>query len=202
MTKGIAKQAGGVAAAVTFSVILLPVLLMAQGPDSNGESAVVIGHLAMPGPSANQMFLQRQVGKRLLYFDQGDKQGVAVIDITSPDHPRVVGHVAWPGHTANGQVENVGSGLAISERPDDGTLGHAPASQRVNVLDVTDLQHPQVLQTFSGVTSILSDVARNLIFIANSEGLWIVQHRIGQAAYAMRHPCTSEAAEMPEANCY
>jgi len=203
MTKEIArKQAAKVVGAVALSVTLLAAPLMAQGPDSNGQSAVIIAHLAMPGPAANQMLLQRQGGKRLLYFDQGAKQGVAVIDVTNPSHPGLLNHVAWPGRTADGQVQIMGSELAISERPEGTTLGRPPASQRVNVLDVTDLQHPQVLQTFSGVTSILPDVARNLIFIANGDGLWIVQHRVGQGAYAMRHPCTSEAAEMPEANCY
>jgi len=203
MTNGIARrQAASVVAGVALSVVLLAVPLMAQGRDPNGQSAVIIAHLVLPGPAANQMLLQRQGGKRLLYVDQGAKQGVAVVDVTNPSHPGVVNHAAWPGRTADGQLQIVGSELAISERPETTTLSHSPASQRVNVLDVTDLQHPQVLQAFSWVTSILPDAARNLIFIANGEGLWIVQHRIEQGAYAMRHPCTSEAAETPEANCY
>jgi hypothetical protein len=74
--------------------------------------------------------------------------------------------------------------------------------QTVNVLDLTDPAHPQVLQTFFGVTSTLPDTARNLIFIANADGLWIVRHREGQSAYAMRHQCTSEAALDPEPDCY
>jgi hypothetical protein len=59
-----------------------------------------------------------------------------------------------------------------------------------------------VLETFDGATSILPDTARNLIFIANAQGLWIVRNRVGQSAYAMRHQCTSEAAINPEPDCY
>jgi hypothetical protein len=72
----------------------------------------------------------------------------------------------------------------------------------VNILDMTDPAHPQVLETFDGATSILPDTARNLIFIANAQGLWIVRNRVGQSAYAMRHQCTSEAAINPEPDCY
>jgi hypothetical protein len=200
--KSSVRHAAGTVAAIAFCAALLCAPLAAQGPDSNGQSAVVIAHLAMPGPAADQMLLQRQSGKWLLYFDQGDKQGVAVINVTAPNHPKVVSYAAWPGRTANGQLESAGSGLAISERPEAAMLGRRPATERVNVLDITDPQHPQVLQRFSGVTSVLPDAARNLIFIANGDGLWIVQHRIGQGAYAMRHLCTSEAALTPNPDCY
>lgn len=203
MTKEIGrKQAVGVVAAIALSVAMLTVPVAAQGPDSNGESAVVVAHLAMPGPAANQMLLQRQGGQWLLYFDQGVKEGVAVVDVTTPNHPRVVEHAAWPGRTAEGQIQTAGNGLAISERPEGATVGQRPAAQRVNILDITDPQHPQVLQKFSGVTSVLADAEGNLIFIANGEGLWVVRHRTRQGAYARRHPCTSEAADMPEPDCY
>ena len=203
MVKGVTRnQVLGLVAAVALSVALLTVPLAAQGPDSNGQSAVIVAHLDMPAPAANQMLLQRQGGKWLLYFDQGDQRGVAVVDVTNPNHPRVVDHVAWPGRTAEGQIQTAGSGLAISERPEGATAGRRPASQKVNILDITDPRHPQVLQTFSGVTSVLPDAPRNLIFIANGEGLWIVRHRMGQGAYAARHLCTSEAALTPAPDCY
>jgi len=196
------KQAAGAVAIVVLSVAMVTTPLAAQGPDSNGQSALVITHLLLPGPAATQMLLERQGAKLLLYVDQGEKQGVAVVDVTTPSRPNMVNRAAWPGRTADGQVQVVGSGLAISELSEGAMLGRRPASQTVNVLDITDPAHPQVLQTFSGVTSILPATARNLIFIANGEGLWIVRHRVGQGAYAMRHLCTSEAALTAEPDCY
>jgi len=190
-----------VLAILACSLALATTPLAAQSPDANGQSAVIIAHLPLPGPSASQMLLQRQNGKLALYVDQGDRQGVAVVDISSPGHPKVINRAVWPGRTADGQVQIIGSGLAISEQA-EGALSRRPASQTLNILDITDPQHPQVLQTFTGVTSVLPDASRNLIFIANGDGLWIVRHRVGEGAYALRHLCTSEAALTPEPDCY
>jgi len=139
-----------------------------------------------------------------LYVDQGRKQSVAVVDVTRPNRPSVVNHVAWPDRVADGEVQPLGSGMALSEAPETQTMasGTSRTPQTVSVLDLADPAHPQVLQTFSGVTSTLPDIARNLIFVANADGLWIVRNRVGQSAYAMRHRCTSEAALDPEPNCY
>ena len=190
-----------VLAILICSLALTTTPLLAQAPDSNGQSAVIIAHVPLSGPSATQMLLQKQGARLFLYADQGDKQGVAVVDVTNPGHPSVVDRATWPGRTADGQVQTIGSGLAISEQA-EGALSRRPVSQTLNILDITDPQHPQVLQTFSGVTSVLPDAGRNLIFIANGEGLWIVRHRVGQGAYALRHLCTSEAALTPEPDCY
>jgi len=196
------KQAAGAIAMVAFAVAMATTPMAGQGRDSNGDSAAVIAHLPLPGPSATQMLLERQNGKLRLYVEQA-KQGV-VVDVTSPGRPRVIGHVAWPGRTANGQLQLLGSRLALSELPEGRAVARGtPAAPRtVNILDTTDMEHPQVLQTFFGVTSVLPDVDRNLIFIANGEGLWIVRHGVGEKAYAMRHFCTSESAINPEPDCY
>ena len=205
MTKRTARsQAAAAIVALVFSLAIVAIPLAAQNPDSNGQSAVVVAHLPLSGHPATQMLLQRREDKQYLYVDQGDQQGVLVIDVTRPSHPSVVERTAWPARTAEGQVQPLGSGLAVSERPDGrvAAVSRRPARQTVNVLDMTDAAHPQVLQTFSGVTSMLPDTDRNLIFITNADGLWIVRHRVSQAAYAQRHLCTSESALNPEPDCY
>jgi hypothetical protein len=60
----------------------------------------------------------------------------------------------------------------------------------VRLLDLSDPSNPRTLQTFDGVTSILSDDRRDLIYITNSDGLWILHHRRDLA----RQICDSEAA--------
>jgi len=173
----------------------IPTAAQKVAPD--GRSAAVVAHLALPGPSVTQMLLQRQNGKLYLYADQGDRKNIAVVDVTRPNHPRVIGHVTWPSAMANANVEPLGSGLAMSEARESGNAPHD-----MNIMDLADPAHPRVLAAFSGVTSAVPNVERNLIFIANSDGLWIVRNRVGQAAYAANHRCTSEAALTPEPDCY
>lgn len=173
---------------------------MAQVPDSNGESARVVDHVPLPGAPATQMLLQNREGKMYLYIEQGDKGNVAVVDVTHPRDAAVVQHTNWP--IARGNIEPLGGGIALSESPEGQTRASSGRPQNVDILDVTNPAHPQVLKTFQGVTSVLPDTARNLIFIANPRGLWIVQHRVGQTAYAVRHECTSESAINPEPDCF
>jgi hypothetical protein len=53
----------------------------------------------------------------------------------------------------------------------------AHPTQSLTVLDLSDLANPRPLESFSGVTSVLADDTRNLIYITNSEGLWILRHK-------------------------
>lgn len=166
--------------------------------------AKVIAHLPLSG-GARQMFLQQEGRKQYLYVQQSSQQGVTVIDVTKPERPKVVNHVPLENLTM------LGSGLAISETlgnsPNvgtssetgkaEGTRGDGTAPESVRLLDVSDPAHPRTVRTFDGVTSILQDSARNLIYVANGDGVWIVSHQ----EVLRRHKCSSsdEISVMP--NC-
>jgi hypothetical protein len=168
-------------------------------PDVNGRSATVIAHLALPGPPASQMLLRSQNGKEYLYLDQG-KQEISVVDVSNPRQPKLINRAAWPQQVAAGQLQLIGSGLAISENPQNQPALKAP--ENINILDLTNPAQPQVLAHFSGVTSVLPDNARNLVFLANANGLWIVHQRVTQKEYAREHECTSAAETNPMPDCY
>jgi len=67
----------------------------------------------------------------------------------------------------------------------------------VNLIDMSDPKRPRTIQTFSGVTSVLPDDTRELIFIASNEGLTVLSHK---QPY-VRRSCTSEDAMMADAEC-
>jgi hypothetical protein len=191
-------------AVLAFCAAMATTSMAARGQDANGESATIAAHVPLPGPSATQMLLQRQEGKVYLYVEQGRNPNVAVVDVTNPSRPSLIQHVTWPSRLVDSQVQPLGAGLALAESPEGQVTSRGSSSrpQKVDIMDMTDPAHPQVLETIDRVTSILPDTARNLIFIANPQGLWIVRHRVGQRAYVMRHQCTSEAALNPEPDCY
>lgn len=47
----------------------------------------------------------------------------------------------------------------------------------VNAFDVNDPANPREFRNFSGVTSILTDQDRGLIYLTNRQGLWILKQR-------------------------
>ncbi len=166
----------------------------------------VIAHLALSGTSVQQMFLQQEDRKRYLYLQQPSQQGFTVVDVTKPAKPKMVSHLPEANLTM------VSSGLAIAENPNsgtgvgasratgsaEGTRGGGSVPESVRVLDVTDPAHPRTIQTFSGVTSVLADDARGLIYVANGEGIWILSHQ----RVLRRHECgSSDAISSAIPNC-
>jgi hypothetical protein len=188
------KKANAIAftlAAVALAFAALAPSAFAKKPDKPSQPASVIAHLPLEGAVANQMYLQARGDKRYLYIDQGNNQGYTVVDITKPGQPNVVKRVD------SGKVQVVGSDLALAEAPEQGkTVARSHTStESVTVLDTTDPANPKTVQTFQGVTSVLQDSVRGLIFLTNNEGLWILQQTVARMRPARKKPpCNSESA--------
>lgn len=196
--RSLQKGAGTVLALLTLIALLAPGAFAKKDKDKDkakpsGSTARVIAHLPLEGAVARQMFLQAQGSRQYLYIDQGVKQGYAVVDVTKPSSPSLVKHVEA------GKLKAVGSGIAITETPEGDnskTVARShPPTESVKVLDTSDPANPRTVQTFNGVTSVLQDSGRNLIYLTNDEGLWIItnppEHLQPERKKA---PCTSEAA--------
>ena len=168
--------------------------------------AKVIAHMSLSGASPQQMFLQQAGRKQYLYLQQPAQEGLTVVDVSKPTKPKIVSHVLGENLTL------VSSGLAIAEKPNnsaamgdsravqgaEGTRGGGSVSESVRVLDVSDPAHPRTVQTFSGVTSVLPDNARGLIYVADGEGIWILSHQ----QVLRRHLCgSSDAISAAIPNC-
>ena len=183
---------------------------VASAKSKTPERIAVIAHLTLPGTSVSQMLLQQRGGKQYLSIQQASKPGLIVVDVTKADQPGVVSDVAVSASSE--KLEMIGSGLALSESPENspgsmrhalvpakgqGTQGNGQTTESVRVLDLSDPKNPKTLQTFAGVTSVLADDRRQLIYIANGEGLWILRH-IEKPSIPL---CDSEAVFSPIVDC-
>jgi hypothetical protein len=195
---------------VTCAVLAIGALLSPRGAvASDSDSypsylqAKVIAHLPLSG-GARQMFSEQEGSRQFLYVQQSPQQGVTVIDITKPELPKVVNRMPLENLTM------VSFGLAISETPENSATGGASLGdgnaegtsgsgvlESVRVLDVSDPAHPRTVRDFDGVTSILQDSARSLLYVANGEGVWIVSHQ----QVLSSHECSSSDAISPLPNC-
>jgi hypothetical protein len=195
---------------VTCVVLAVGALLSTPGAVASDSDfypsylqAKVIAHLPLSG-GARQMFSQQEGSRKYLYVQRFSQQGVTVIDITRPESPEVVNQLPLEN------LAMVSFGLAISETPKnpatwgaslgDGNAEGPPgngALESVRVLDVSDPAHPRIVRSFDGVTSILQDSARNLLYVANGDGVWIVSHQ----QVLRSHECSSLDAISPLPNC-
>jgi hypothetical protein len=174
-----------------------------QAVQHSEQPATVVAHVALSGGSTSQMDLHEDGGKQYLYIGMNSNKGLAVVDVTNPDHPNVIKRLAWPNEVSPARLRLVSGALALAEGPDsDSAAGDpAPPTRTVKVLDLSDPANPRAVLSFSGVTSTLEDDARNLIYITNGEGLWILRSNQSLAAAAKRHACTSDDAYNDVASC-
>jgi hypothetical protein len=161
--------------------------------------AKVVAHLALKDAPGSEMLLQNKGDKQYLYIQKASKQGFTVIDVTKPVVPSLVSLGAQSGDATAGKLEIVGPDVGLAEVPDKNSKGVIRNSdsptETVRILDLSDPAHPKVLQTFTGVTSILQDPSRGLIYLTNNDGLWILRHaRSGITPARKKRACGSEDA--------
>jgi hypothetical protein len=189
-------------------VAIAPSAIAKHKPETPVDPVTVVAHLPLPGAPVSQIFLQGHGNKQYLYIQQASEEGFTIVDVTEPYRPNVVNRVK---NKASGEtLQMVGVGLAIAEAPGaagtesarnnltpakgEGTFGGSNGGDRpqfVRLLDLNDPANPRTLQTFDTVSSILLDDGQNLIYITNSEGLWILRHNVPPP-----HPlCDSEITD-------
>jgi LVIVD repeat len=144
----------------------------------------IVAHLLLQEGPVTQMFVGEQKRERkwkqYLYIEQASKEGLTIVDVTNPAQPNVTNEVGWPKDASTDKLQLVGNNLALSTVREENSGAVAaldPPTESVSVLDVSHPANPQRLYSFSGVTSVLLDDERNLIYITNSEGLWILRHK-------------------------
>jgi hypothetical protein len=145
----------------------------------------VIAHLQLDGGTPTRMFLMEKNGKEYLYVGGGSANGVCILDVTKPAAPRKIEKFAGAGSAQAADFQLVGDTLAVTSRSGEAT-GSSPdeTGRSVTIVNTTDPANPQPIQTFSGVTSVVADNARGLIYLWNGEGLWVVQAKQPQKAEA------------------
>ena len=139
----------------------------------------VVAHLALPGPPATKTLVQERGGQQYLLIEQASKEGFTIIDVTKPSEAKIVKQVAWPNQASSGKLQLVKAGLVLSATPEKGNENAAGgvATESLNLLDLRDPANPQTIQGFTGVTTVLQDESRSLLYITNPEGLWILKYK-------------------------
>lgn len=141
-----------------------------------GSNLGVIAHLTLDGGAATRMVLMQKSGREYLYVAFGSAAGICIFDVTTPSAPRKLERFAGAGGQQTSDFQQVGDTMTVTSRTGEGPIVSSDGPARsVTILNTTDPASPRAIQTFSGVTSVVSDQAHGQIYLANGEGLWIVQ---------------------------
>jgi hypothetical protein len=199
--KSVPSYGLNLAVVLTALIVLVVPSAFAKHRESKrvDQPAAVIAHIALPGAPANQMLLQDINGKEYLYLVRNSRKGFTVVDVTRPSQPNLLKRVAWPDGASAGRLQLVSDTLGLAEGSSARSASPSePAPETIELLDLSDPANPRTVQSFSGVTSILTDEGRRLIYITNSDGLWVLR---GQPDKVVPHPCTSDDAQAAMPSC-
>lgn len=154
--------------------------------------AAVVGHLVLPAPASH--LLSADDGRRhYLLIDQDSKEGFIVVDVTEPTQPTIAKRIAWPNQASTGKVRLVTASLALTSAPENSGTASAPA-QSMNLLDLRDPSNPKAIKGFSGVTGMLVDESRSLMYVTNAEGLWVVKYKPQDDAISNPFGCPADGS--------
>ncbi len=109
-----------------------------------------------------------------LYAERENGGNATLIDITKTDQPNVLGDM-----TSGNLTMVAGTAALVSSEPV--ASGAAQPPQTIKIMDFSDPREIQkVAREFTGVTAMSRDDQRGLIFVANADGVWILQRHFAE----------------------
>lgn len=146
-----------------------------QSSSAGQDQITVDSHIPLTdGPVARFVTTERN-GRSYVYAERAAGKGTTLIDVTQPEHPKVLGEVS--GAQAESLVTVAGTAALASSAPAPVRTA-APAAQTIQILDLSNPASPKVTRRFEGVTAVQKLPGRGLILLANGEGIWILSEHI------------------------
>ena len=174
-----------VQSSLRMSVALLSVLCLA-GPTIAGEhhqkkvnapatdSIDVVGHLAIQSGAIAAIRTAEHWKRNYVELQDPLHRTLTIIDVTNPGKPRLDKQFKLPEPLDHANLEAlVGSTALLTDQSSQSTATVTPRS--VSIVSFADPANPRVVQQFAYVTAIRADPARGLIYLVNSDGLWVLQ---------------------------
>jgi hypothetical protein len=134
----------------------------------------VVGHVALTGGRVRRFLITEHYSQVYLYAERDSGDTVALIDVTKPGQPAMLGDVvSAPGDSGRLTLVAGTAGLVTT-----GTAAASSEPQTIRIMDFSDPRSPKIAREFSGVTAMSRDDRRGLVFLANSEGVWILKQHL------------------------
>ena len=145
--------------------------------DAAQDEIQVVGHIPVSGP-ITQLLPTQHFSSFYLYAEHGPGKALTLIDVTKAASPSIVNSLPYPADDSSGNLIAVAgmAGLAVDRQAPSKPVSPAV----VRIMNFTDPSHPKIAREFQGVTAITTDNHRRLIFLADSEGIWILREHFAE----------------------
>jgi hypothetical protein len=150
----------------------------ASAPDPKDQIEVV-GHIPLTGGPVRHFQATQHFSSYYLYAEHDSGGSATLIDVTKTNAPAVLADVAYAPSGGSGSLTLVAGTAALASSEPAASTGTQP-SQTIRIMDFSDPKSPKVAREFTGVTAMSRDSQRGLIFVANAEGIWILQQHFAE----------------------
>jgi hypothetical protein len=135
----------------------------------------VVSHIPIANGSVTRFITTNHYRRAYLYAEVNGGNSVELIDITDVNHPKLLADMS----NSNGAANLVSAaGTAALVGTDEKTSTNATRPQTFRIMNYADAGHPVVVREFTNVSAIGRDDSRSLIFLANPEGVWVLQEKL------------------------
>ena len=142
--------------------------------ESPKDEIQVIGHVAVADGPVRRFLLTNHYSSAYLYAERDTGKSVTLIDVTKASQPTVIADLADSAGAAGNLTMVAGTAALASSVP----AASQPAVQTIRIMDFSDPRNPKVAREFTGVTAVTRDDHRGLVFIAASDGIWILEQHL------------------------
>lgn len=148
-----------------------------QQDNAQKDEIQVVGHIPLTAGAVLRFFTTRHYSSDYLYAEREADGGMTLIDVTNASRPAVLADVPSPANGAGSLEAVAGTAALVTSGP---ATSASAMPETVRIMDLSDPRNLKVAREFTGVTAIGRDDRRGLVFVANSEGIWVLRQHLAQ----------------------
>lgn len=149
-----------------------------QSSGGGHDRITIESHIPVADGPVIRFVITERNARSYVYAERGAGKGTTLIDLTQPEHPRVLGEVS--GAVIGNLVTIAGTTALASSALLPATPKASPVPQTIQILDLSNPERPKVTRRFESVTAIGKLPSRGLIVLANGEGIWVLSEHIAE----------------------
>ena len=147
-------------------------------PPAPKDEIEVVGHVPLTDGPVTRFLTTQHFSSYYLYAEHGTGGKVTLIDVSKTGQPSILGDVSYASSSGSDSLTAVvGTAALVTSAPAAAVPAAVP--QAIKIMDFSDPKNPKIFREFTGVTAMSRD-DRGLIFLANSDGIWILRQHLAE----------------------
>src|SRR5215813_9965860 len=133
----------------------------------------LVGHLPLSETTVSYISTTSDSNRQLLQLTDANQRTLTVVDVTVPEQPKLIEEARLPADLANSALQSRIGNTALFTATDGSSLDHGD-KKSITLVSFVDPSSPKTVQKFENVTAVWMDRDRELIYLTNSDGLWVL----------------------------